>query len=172
MTASTRGNVPFATQIASTAGSSARDSSLKEFACEIFSWVFDEDVWLENSSGYSLYRYNWLSCHFLLGAFAKLRNATVIFAVSSRLFALKNSASNGRIFMKFVIWLFFENVAKSSKFYLKSVKNNSCFTWTPTYIYGDIVLNSSKYEKCFRKSRIKNRYTHLIFNTFFQKSCH
>jgi hypothetical protein len=39
----------------------------------------------------------------VLGAFVTLRKSTVSFAVSVRLFAWNNSASTGRIFMKFDI---------------------------------------------------------------------
>ena len=62
-----------------------------------------KDVWVENSSGSSSYRYNWSSCLFCLGAFAKLRKETISFIVSVRLFAWKKSAFNGKIFMKFNI---------------------------------------------------------------------
>jgi hypothetical protein len=47
-----------------------------------------------------------------LGAFAKLRKATVSFVMSAfRLSAWNNSAPNGRVFMQ-VISLFFENLKR------------------------------------------------------------
>jgi hypothetical protein len=50
-----------------------------------------------------------------LGAFAKLRKATINFVVSIRLSAWNNSVPNGRIFMKFDIWAFLENVSRKFK---------------------------------------------------------
>jgi len=48
---------------------------------------------------------------YILGAFAKLRNATVSFVTSVRLSTWDNSAPNGRIFMKFGFSLFFEKLS-------------------------------------------------------------
>ena len=63
-----------------------------------------------------------------LGAFAKLRKATDSFVMSVclsiRLSAWNNSATNGRIFMKFDAWLFFENLLINFKVPLQSDKNN------------------------------------------------
>jgi hypothetical protein len=56
-----------------------------------------------------------------LGAFAKLRKGTVSFVMSVCLSvclsALNNSALTGRIFMKFDIRVFFENLSKKLKFH-------------------------------------------------------
>ena len=51
-----------------------------------------------------------------LGAFAKLRKATVSFVMSVRLSAWNNSVPIGRIFMKFVIGVFLEKLSRKFKF--------------------------------------------------------
>ena len=50
-----------------------------------------------------------------LGALAKLRKVTITF-MSVRLYAWNNSAPNGRIFMKFGIWVCLENLSGKFKF--------------------------------------------------------
>ena len=52
-----------------------------------------------------------------IDAFAKLRRATISFVMSVYAFAWKNSTSTGQIFMKFDIYLFFENLSKKFKFH-------------------------------------------------------
>jgi hypothetical protein len=52
----------------------------------------------------------------LLGAFAKLRKATMS-VVSVRPSAWNSSIPTGRIFMKFYIWVFFENLLKKFNFH-------------------------------------------------------
>ena len=47
-----------------------------------------------------------------LGAIAKLRKGTTVFAMSVRPSAWNNSAPTGLIFIKFYIWVFFETVQK------------------------------------------------------------
>jgi len=51
---------------------------------------------------------------FFLGALAKLQKVTnsVVYVCPS---ALNNSTSTGRIFMKFYIWVFFENLPRKYK---------------------------------------------------------
>ena len=51
-----------------------------------------------------------------LGAVAKLRKATICFVMSVRPSTWNNSALTRRIFMKFYIWGFFENVRRNFKF--------------------------------------------------------
>jgi hypothetical protein len=48
---------------------------------------------------------------FFLGAFAKLRQATISFVICLSV-CWNNSAPTGRVFMKFDIWVFFENLSK------------------------------------------------------------
>jgi hypothetical protein len=54
-----------------------------------------------------------------LGAFAKFRKSTKLRVVcpSVRPSARNNSAPSGRIFMKFDIWVFFENLSRKFKFH-------------------------------------------------------
>ena len=47
----------------------------------------------------------------------KFRTATISFIASVRPSARNNSAPTGRIFIKFNIWGFFENLSRKSKFY-------------------------------------------------------
>jgi hypothetical protein len=51
-----------------------------------------------------------------LGAFTKLRNATIRFVMSIRLFAWI-SAPTGRIFIKFDMCVFFKNLLRKFKFH-------------------------------------------------------
>jgi len=53
---------------------------------------------------------------FLLGAFAKLLKATVSFIMPDGPSAWNNSAPTGRIFMKFYMRVFFENLSRKSSF--------------------------------------------------------
>jgi hypothetical protein len=53
-----------------------------------------------------------------LGALARLGKPTISFVMSVRLSAWSNSALTGRIFMKFDISAFFENLWRKFKFYL------------------------------------------------------
>jgi hypothetical protein len=55
-------------------------------------------------------------CYFL-GAFEKLRKATISFVMSVRLSAWNKSAPTGRIFIKFDIWGFFGNMLRKVKFH-------------------------------------------------------
>jgi len=50
-----------------------------------------------------------------LGAFAKLRKATINFVMSVCPSAWNNSAPTGRVFVKFDIWVFFENMSRKFK---------------------------------------------------------
>ena len=53
-----------------------------------------------------------------LGSFAKLRKATVSFVMSVRpSVRMENSALTGRVFKKFDIVVFFENLSRKFKFY-------------------------------------------------------
>jgi hypothetical protein len=52
-----------------------------------------------------------------IGALAKLRKATISVAISVRPSAWKNSVPTGRIFLKFDVWVFFENLSRKSKFH-------------------------------------------------------
>jgi len=47
------------------------------------------------------------------------------------------------IFMKFYIWVFFENHSRKFKDSLKSEGDNGYFTWRPQYFLDNISLNAS-----------------------------
>jgi len=52
-----------------------------------------------------------------LDAFTKFRKANISFVMSVRLTVRKKSVPPGRIFMKFYIWAFFENLSTKFKFH-------------------------------------------------------
>ena len=54
---------------------------------------------------------------FFLGAFAKLREVTISFVMSVRVYAWINSAPSGRIFVEFYSWVFFEHLSRRFKLY-------------------------------------------------------
>jgi hypothetical protein len=58
-----------------------------------------------------------VSVSLFLGAFEKLRRATINFAMSVRPSARNNSAPIGQILMKFDIWVFFENLSRKFQFH-------------------------------------------------------
>jgi hypothetical protein len=68
------------------------------------------------------YVFTWL--HTLLGAFVKLLRATVSFMSLS---SWNKSAVTRRIFMKFGVWVFFENIYRKFEVWLKYIKNNGYF---------------------------------------------
>jgi hypothetical protein len=63
--------------------------------------------------------------------------------MSDHLSTWNNSAPTGWIFMKFDIWVFFENQLKKIQGLLKSDKNNGYFMWRPIHIFDRISPNSS-----------------------------
>jgi len=67
---------------------------------------------------------------FFFGAFAKLRQATISFVMSvcPPVRNGKLEALNGRIFIKFDIYVFFDNLSRKFNFRTKSDKNNAYFT--------------------------------------------
>jgi hypothetical protein len=87
---------------------------------------------------------------YFLGAFAKLRKATISFVISLCPSVWNNSALTGRILMRFDVKVFrtcIERVQVS----LKSDKNNGYFTWSCSHIYDNISLKSSWNEKWRRQ---------------------
>ena len=86
----------------------------------------------------------------VLGKLAKLRQATVSFFAPVCPSAWDKSSPTGQIAMQLDMSIFRKQVEKI-QISLKSVKNNGYFTRRPTYIYGNIWLNASQNEKCFRQ---------------------
>ena len=98
-----------------------------------------------------------LVCVFMdfLGIFTKLKKQTVSFIMSvcpsSHLSTCSNSVPTDQIFMKFDIWVFFENLSRKLKS-LKSDKHNRYSTWRPTYFYDNMLLHSSYHAKFLRQN--------------------
>jgi hypothetical protein len=76
----------------------------------------------------------YLQALLFVGAFAKLRNATISFVMSVCPSAWNNSAPIGRNYMEVYIGIFFENVPKI-QILLKSDKDNGYFTRRPIDIF-------------------------------------
>jgi hypothetical protein len=86
----------------------ALSSSIIQVLC-----FWDMNARLISEQSYAIYDYLFK----FLGAFAKFRKATISFVLSVRPSTWKNSAPTGRIFMKFDIWVFFENLSRKFKFH-------------------------------------------------------
>ena len=105
------------------------------------------------------------------GKIAKTKHKLPNFHLSARLSAWRNSASIGRIVMKFDIWVFFENTVEKIQVWLISDKNNRHFTWRPLDIF--IVSRSD----LLRMRNVTDKFveeikTHILCPiTCFQKSC-
>jgi hypothetical protein len=81
--------------------------------------------------------------HFLLGAFAELRKATVSFVMSVRpLFRpsvrMEQLGSHSKDFLEILHASFFRKFARKIHVSLKSAKNNEYFTWRHFYINDNI----------------------------------
>ena len=78
------------------------------------------------NTGFSLvrlsYRYSAGTGYSILGAFAKLRKATVTYVMSVRPPAWNISAPTGRILIKFDIWAFLESLSRKLKFHTHTNK--------------------------------------------------
>ena len=78
------------------------------------------------------------------GSFAKLRLATIGSLVSVRpSVSMKQLGSHWMNCNENLYWLFFENLSRKSKMWLKSDKKNYYFSWRPIYIYGNNSLSYS-----------------------------
>jgi len=104
----------------------------------------------------------------LLGAFAKLRKASVSFLVSVslsfRLSARNNWAPTGGIFMKFDIWLFFEKLSRKLKFY-----------WNITRITGSLHEDQHTFliisrSVLLRTKNVSDRNCVFVFCNFFPEN--
>jgi hypothetical protein len=87
--------------------------------------------------------------------------------LSFRLSAWNNSALTGRIFMKFDIWLFFQNLSRKFKFHsyrtriTGTLREDQC---TFCIISGWFLLGMKNVSN---KSYRENRITHFMFSNFF-----
>jgi hypothetical protein len=101
-----------------------------------------------------------------LGAFAKLRNATVGFVMSFRPSGpdgWNNSAATGRVFMKIYIWVFFENFPENSCF-IKIDKSSGYSLWTSVYIYISISLIFFRIRNVSDRRCRGNQNIHFVFS--------
>jgi hypothetical protein len=89
---------------------------------------------------------------------------------SAWLAAKNNSSPTGRIFMKFYISGFFEDVSRELN--LKPSTSKQCSTCRPVYIYKNISVRSSYNEKCFCQTLYrKSKHITCSIYIFFRKSC-
>ena len=101
-----------------------------------------------------------------LGAFAKLRKAAMRFVVSVCLSAWNNSAPTWRNFIKFDIWVFFENLSGKFKF----VKIGQ--EWRVFYVKTSAHFLIISYTVFLRMRNVsdescrENQNTHFIFDNF------
>ena len=94
-----------------------------------------------------------------LGAFAKLRKATISFIVSLRLSRWDKSAPTGRILTKFHMYC--SKISPENSGFMKNCVCN---------IHGNITLRSYD-EKHYRENCRENPNKNFIFNNALQKSC-
>ena len=100
----------------------------------------------------------------ILDALAKFRKGIFSFVVSVCLSVClslhlslcnNSSAPDGRIFMNYGIWVFFENFVQKIKVSLQSDRNKDYVTWrcmyVCMYVYGHISLSSYQNKKYFRQ---------------------
>ena len=102
-----------------------------------------------------------------LGDFTKLRKAIINFIMSVRPSLWNNSGPTGRIFMKFVIWVFFENLSRKFKLY----QNLTKITGTLHEDQNTFLIISRSFLLRMRnvsdKSCRENQNTHFVFCKFF-----
>jgi hypothetical protein len=106
----------------------------------------------------------------------KLRKATISFAMSVRLSvclpaclsfhlsAWKNSAPTGRIFMKFYIWVFFQNLLRKFKFNYNLIRILCTFhedQYTFLIISGSVLFRMRNVSDV---SCTENQNTHFVLN--------
>jgi hypothetical protein len=112
----------------------------------------------------------------LLGAFSKFRKATISFVVpilclSVRPSAWKDSSLNGRIFMKFGLRLFFDNMLRKLKLYYDMTRMTGTLHGgirTFVAISRSVIL---RIRNISGKVCRENQNTHFIFRKFFRKLC-
>ena len=104
-----------------------------------------------------------------LDAFAKLRKATIGSVMSVCPSAWNNSAPTGRIFMKFDIWVFFENQLRKFKLdlYLKRIMGT--VQKGPVHIYDISLIFLFRMRNVADQSCRENHNTHLCSTMFFPK---
>ena len=110
------------------------------------------------------------SINWVWGAFAKLRKAIISF-MSVRPSAWNNSAPTGQIFMKFGIWVFFENLWIKFKFHYNLTRITGTLHEDQ---YKFFIISRSIHLKMrifSDKSCRENQNTYFVLRIFFFKSC-
>jgi hypothetical protein len=110
----------------------------------------------------------WQAVCLVLGTFAKFRKATVIVVMSVRLPAWNNFAPTGRSFMKFDIWVFFENLLRKFEldYNLTSITGTLHEDQCTCVIISRSVL--LRMRNVSDKSCRENRNTHFVFNNILE----
>jgi hypothetical protein len=103
----------------------------------------------------------------ILGAFAKLRKATIGFVMSICPSVRFHLTDFGETW--YLSFFFFRKSVDKSQVLFKSDKNNRYFTWTPFDIFDDISLNSFRMGNILDDSCRENQNTRFVFNNFFPK---
>jgi len=81
-------------------------------------------------------------------------------------FAWNSSSPTGRVFMKFHIWGFFENLSR--KFVsLQSDKHNGCVAWRPIYFFFIFIVHFFLEWEIVQKKCTENQNTYFVFNNLF-----
>jgi hypothetical protein len=81
--------------------------------------------------------------------------------------AWNNSTPNEPIFIKFVIWAFFENLSRKFRFHWNATKNNGYFLRRPMYIFDLSRSVLLRKKNVSHKSCRETRNTHFMSNNFF-----
>ena len=105
---------------------------------------------------------------FFFGAFAKLKNRLL---ASSSPSGWNNWAPTGRIFMKFDIWVLFDNLSRKFQFHcnrkrIKGILHEDQYTFSIKSRSVLLRMNNPS-----DASSRETRNTRFIFNDFFFKSC-
>ena len=101
-----------------------------------------------------------------LGAFSKLRKATISFVRSVRSHKTTRLPMDG--FSWNFVWGFFENLSRNFKFYKNLTRITG--TWRHLYICDNTSLHSCYNKKYFRQSCRQNQNAHFMFNDIFLKN--
>jgi hypothetical protein len=105
-----------------------------------------------------------------LGAFEKLRKATISFVVSFYTSACNNSALTGQIFIKCYIYVFFKNMYRKFKYhYNLTIMTGTLHEdqYTFMIIYHRILLRK---ETLSDKTCRENQNTYFIFNNILSEN--
>jgi hypothetical protein len=115
-----------------------------------------------------IFPYSPFSLHVsFLGTFATARNAIISYVVAVCLSAWNNSASSGRIFVGFDIWVFFENLSKKFKCHSYLARIADAYMKNSTHFWTFLVQFFLGRERLQTKV-VKKIRTHIIFNNFFE----